>query len=83
MIYYVGKANDLGDRFNNQYGKIFPRNCYEGGQTTNCRINNLILEESEKNSKIELYFFECKPEHMDYYEEYFIQTLSPRWNIRE
>lgn len=44
QIKYVGECEDLGKRFNMGYGVISPRNCYKGGQSTNCRINNLILQ---------------------------------------
>ena len=30
-------------RYNNGYGRISPRNCFQGGQSTNCRVNNLIF----------------------------------------
>jgi hypothetical protein len=40
---YVGECEKLNDRFNNGYGRISPRNCFDKGQSTNCRINRLIL----------------------------------------
>jgi len=40
---YIGECEDLSFRFNTGYGQISPRNCYIGGQQTNCRINKLIL----------------------------------------
>lgn len=53
---YVGECEDLAKRYNMGYGSISPRNCYEGGQLTNCRINNHVLREHKKDSKIDLYF---------------------------
>jgi hypothetical protein len=43
---YVGECRHLAQRFNMGYGTIQPRNCYERGQQTNCRINMLIFEEA-------------------------------------
>ena len=40
---YVGECQDFSQRFNTGYGQISPKNCYKGGQETNCRINQLIL----------------------------------------
>ena len=37
---YVGECQNLEDRYgSNGYGGISPRNCFRGGQETNCRIN--------------------------------------------
>lgn len=41
---YIGQAIDLAKRFNMGYGNISPRNCYVGGQSTNCKMNKLVLE---------------------------------------
>jgi hypothetical protein len=38
------------------YGTISPRNCFVGGQETNCRLNNLILQEASTGAKISLWF---------------------------
>ena len=32
-----GRTSTFGKRFNTGYGTIHPRNCYKGGQSTNCR----------------------------------------------
>jgi hypothetical protein len=44
-IKYIGEASNLSSRFNMGYGNISPRNCYKGGQETNCRLNNLIYHQ--------------------------------------
>ena len=41
-VVYVGERIDLSLRYNAGYGQIAPRNCYKGGQRTNCRINNSL-----------------------------------------
>lgn len=58
-IIYIGETKKIKTRFNNGYGTISPRNCYKGGQRTNCRINNRIYEMSIYHQKIKLYFYEC------------------------
>lgn len=42
---YAGNCVDLSRRFGSQgYGAIQPKNCFVGGQSTNCKVNHLILE---------------------------------------
>jgi hypothetical protein len=78
LIEYVGECDNLFKRFGMGYGNISPRNCFEGGQPTNCRINSKILSLLNSNHKIHLYFFETnqrfKIEH-----ELIIQN-NPSWN---
>ena len=76
---YVGECEDLGKRFNMGYGNISPRNCYKGGQATNCRINNLILQKYKSESKIEVFFLETT-RNRSKIEKHLIQTLKPEWN---
>lgn len=57
-VQYIGECENLGRRFNMGYGNISPRNCFAGGQDTNCRINHLIFKEASKGSKIALWFHE-------------------------
>jgi len=39
------------------YGNISPRNCFKGGQETNCRINNLVYQAALKEEAVSLWFF--------------------------
>ncbi|MDO8273036.1 MAG: hypothetical protein Q7U82_14165 [Gammaproteobacteria bacterium] len=55
---YVGECINLSTRFNTGYGNISPRNCYVGGQETNCRINNLVLENIKSGIRLFLWFHE-------------------------
>jgi hypothetical protein len=55
-VRYVGECQALSDRFNMGYGNISPRNCFAGGQQTNCRINNLIYQEAQAGLRITLWF---------------------------
>ena len=76
---YVGQCANLAHRFRYGYGQIHPRNCFEGGQRTNCRINNLILKEAAKRGDvIELLFYETNDRAR--IEEMLIGELRPEWN---
>lgn len=79
-VMYIGECQNLSDRFNNGYGTIHPRNCYAGGQPTNCRINNLIFEECSKGSDVVLYFIESK--NRKDLEKMLIAKYSPDWNLQ-
>lgn len=50
---YVGECENLAVRFNNGYGSIAPRACFVGGQSTNCRVNSLILAEAKSGCAVE------------------------------
>jgi len=75
---YVGECVDLVDRFNNGYGNILPKNCYIGGQQTNCRVNNLILKEIKQGLKVELFFYETNDRKC--IQDMLIDKLQPKWN---
>lgn len=77
-VVYIGKTEDLGERFNQGYGNISPRNCYEGGKQTNCRINNLVLEQTKNGYPVELHFFETV--ELDAVESSLITLKKPQWN---
>lgn len=53
---YVGECEDFSQRWNTGYAKIFPRACFEGGQSTNCRINKIIFKALKSDKKTELFF---------------------------
>lgn len=77
-IQYVGECDDFHKRFVMGYGNISPRNCFEGGQLTNCRINSEILKCSKSQEKIQLYFLETKDRYN--IEHILILKLNPSWN---
>jgi hypothetical protein len=76
-ITYLGECENLSRRFNSGYGNISPRNCFLGGQSTNCRINNKIHEAA--NEKIKVYFHETNNRFE--VERELIMQLNPIWNI--
>lgn len=53
---YIGECVGLSSRYNMGYGNISPRNCFVGGQETNCRINNLVLQQIKAGSDVSLWF---------------------------
>jgi hypothetical protein len=55
---YVGECAHLSKRYNAGYGNISPRNCYEGGRRTNCRLNNLIYQAATEGKRLDLWFLE-------------------------
>lgn len=78
---YVGKCRDLAKRFGPQgYGTIQPKNCFVGGQSTNCKINNLILQHAKQRQQLELWFHatgEAGPVERD-----LIVKIRPAWNTQ-
>jgi hypothetical protein len=80
-VAYVGECQNLSERFNARgYGTIHPRNCFEGGQPTNCKINNLMLQESKLGRKLELWFRETDDRKS--LEAKLIRELRPPWNTQ-
>lgn len=77
-IKYIGECKNLSKRFNMGYGQISPRNCYVGGQQTNCRINKMILKEAKKGKTIELRF--NKTDNYKVEEKRLIEQYNPEWN---
>lgn len=77
-IRYVGECANLSARFNAGYGNISPRNCFRGGQETNCRLNNLVYLAAAAGEKISLWFFQTA----DYkaMEAALRATLKLAWN---
>ena len=79
VVKYVGRCQNLSARFNSGYGNISPRNCFSGGQQTNCRINNLMFSEASVQPSIHLYFHAS----LDFVniEVEIIERLKPSWNL--
>lgn len=57
-VIYIGETQSLSNRINNGYGNISPRNCYDGGQTTNCKMNKVVIDWHRVGKKIDIYFLE-------------------------
>ena len=79
-VVYVGECENLSQRFNAGYGNISPKNCYVGGQRTNCKINNLILTTTQAGRRVQLWFFGTS-DHKKI-EKRLLEEFNPRWNGR-
>jgi hypothetical protein len=55
-LVYIGQALNLAQRFNQGYGYIAPRACYDGGQSTNCKMNKIVLDAIKNGKSVALYF---------------------------
>lgn len=55
-VKYIGECVNLSKRYNMGYGNISPKNCFKGGQETNCRLNQLILNAAKAGSRVSLWF---------------------------
>lgn len=77
-VKYIGECQNLSSRYNIGYGIISPRNCFKGGQETNCRINNLILGVVCEGATISLWFLATE----DYkeVEQELREIQQPEWN---
>jgi hypothetical protein len=77
-VKYIGECEDLASRMNNGYGNISPRNCYDGGQPTNCRVNALVRDEAARGHRITLWFHATHNRKL--VEADVIWALQPPWN---
>lgn len=58
ILIYIGRAKNLSIRWGKMnYGSISPKNCYVGGQSTNCKVNNYIYGAAKSGKKLELYIY--------------------------
>lgn len=77
-VKYIGECERLSRRYNMGYGNISPRNCFRGGQETNCRINNLILGAIKSGANLSLWFHETQQHKA--VELRLRDKLRPPWN---
>lgn len=77
---YVGECRHLAQRFNMGYGTIQPKNCYVGGQATNCKVNAKVLNEAKAGRVPVLWVRETA--HRYAVERDLIAILRPGWNGR-
>ena len=75
---YIGIAQNLYQRWNSGYGSISPRNCFIGGQSTNCKINSYIRDCYIGKKDVKLYFHETNDNRA--IEKYLIEIFRPRLN---
>ena len=83
-VLYVGQSQNLEERWGPRgYGNISPRNCYMGGQETNCRINNLIYREASAGTELDLWFHQVEGDKnvRIAIESRLVAILKPLWNL--
>lgn len=78
-LVYLGQCLDFAKRFNLGYGNIAPKNCYKGGQSTNCKINKVVLNAVKSGKKVSLYFH-INPNY-DAVERELIVHFKPKYNV--
>lgn len=79
-VIYIGETINLKSRFNQGYGQIHPRNCYVGGQLTNCKMNKVVLEYALEGKEIMLYFYPTKQ-----YKEVeiaLLRAIKTKYNVK-
>ena len=79
-IIYIGEAKDLRSRFNSGYGNISPRNCFQGGQSTNVKMNRVALSYFKDRQTIEIYVFKIA-KHKEI-EQYLLKRIKTPYNIQ-
>lgn len=79
-VIYIGEAVNFKKRFNMGYGIISPRNCFVGGQKTNCKMNKVVLDTYKNGQNIDIYFYETK----DYkaIEKELLKSITTPYNIK-
>ncbi len=79
---YIGQAINFDKRWGRtNYAHISPRNCYVGGQSTNCHINHYIYKKIKEGAHLKLYFYETP-----YYkriEDELIRKYKPELNVQK
>lgn len=81
-VLYIGRARDsLRRRWGRQgYSVIDPRNCFVGGQSTNCRLNSLIAARLASADVLLLWYHVIEdPTRL---EQELVALIRPPWNIR-
>jgi len=68
---YIGETADFAQRFNTGYGNISPRNCFVGGQCTNCKMNKVVMKAYDAGNSVKLYFYVT-----DNYKQVELELLS-------
>lgn len=76
---YIGECVDFRKRFSpTGYGRISPRNCFIGGQSTNCKMNQEVLKKWKEGKVFHLYILETE-KHKEI-EEVLIRECHPILN---
>ena len=78
-ITYIGESMNLAVRWGlGHYGSIQPKNCYVGGQSTNCKLNSRILVACREGYPVQLWFH--RTDSYKSLEQRLRSTVRPEWN---
>lgn len=80
-IIYIGETENFKKRFGgSNYGTISLRNCYKGGQSTNCKMNHRVWCESKRENTISIYFY-ATPHHEEV-EKILLSSIKTKYNVK-
>lgn len=78
---YAGRCVSLAKRWGGMgYGAISPKNCFVGGQSTNCKLNHKVYEHVSAGDELELWFHAASDPGS--FERNLILALRPAWNTQ-
>lgn len=80
-VIYIGETIDLQRRFQAGYGNISPRNCYVGGQSTNCKMNKVVLNLYERGKTVKLFFY--KTAEYKKVEAELLKKIRTPYNVKD
>ncbi|MEI6406995.1 MAG: hypothetical protein WCO85_05645 [Actinomycetes bacterium] len=81
QVMYIGRAEkSIRQRWRSGASTISPRNCFQGGQSTNCHLNIVIHQSIIDGHRLELFVL-LTPD-FDLIETGLIAKLQPPWNKR-
>jgi hypothetical protein len=76
---YIGECQSLSARFGPAgYGEISERNCHRDGQSTNCKINALILKTIKMGGRVDVWFLRMA--RRESVERELLDSIDPPWN---
>lgn len=79
IISYIGECVNFSVRWGpTQYGTISPKNCFVGGQSTNCKINSRVLKSCSEGKSVKLWFHQTDNYKALEYE--LLAKINPSWN---
>lgn len=79
---YIGRCKDsMKKRINAGYGKISAKNCFKDGQSTNCKINNLVTQYTD-DVVLKILVLENEKE-IEKMEVELINKHKPKWNGKQ
>lgn len=79
-IIYIGKTVNFSKRVNEGYGRISPRNCYTGGQSTNCKMNHEIYKIFQRKGNVKLYIIPLNKSEYSKVEKELIEKIPTKYN---